>query len=234
MKTLLISIGLLVSTIMWGQNCDCEKDTMLKKCISCKPIKFDNGSKLFWSFNCDSSWLTFENIRGEHKIIFSLEKDFLDLTTRLGYAEFQEFKTTFLVTNNVISGCCQPQDYYLHDKTSGNLIKYLGRTIYTSEDKNIPIVVSITNSKYDTITKPDYNSLTIYNLDNNKESQLALPKGDIKKGLKNNHFMFPEDLFETPEIKEDKLYIKYSTQRIDKNKPLKYKTIIIDLKKYSS
>lgn len=125
MKILLISIGLLASTIIWGQNCDCEKDTMLKEYISCKPLHFDNDSKLFWSFNCDSSWLTFENFKGEQKIIFSLEKDFLDLTTRLGYVQFKEFKTTFLVENNVISGCCDPPDYYLHDKTSGNLIKKL-------------------------------------------------------------------------------------------------------------
>lgn len=233
MKTLLLLLLLYASAIVRGQTCTCDQNTMLKENISCKPKYFDNNSKLFWNFNCDSSWLTFEASTGKQKIIFSLGDGLVGLTNRLGYVDFTEFRTTFLITNSVISGCCAPHDYYVYDKTSGNLIKYLGRAIYISQDKKIPIVVSITKSNYDTISKTDYNSLTIYNLDKKKEYKLSLPKGDIEKGMKNNTFMFPEYVFETPKIEKDKLILLYFIQKYRINKSLNFKTIIIDLKKYS-
>ncbi len=122
MKTLLFTIGLFYSILTCGQNCRCDKDTMLKELISCKPYIFKNNAKLFWSFNCDSSWLTFQNPKGHKKIISSLSDGFVDLTTRIGHIYFTEYRTSFLFTNAVISGCCDPVDYYLYDKTSGNLI----------------------------------------------------------------------------------------------------------------
>jgi len=207
---------------------------MLKELIPCNPKYLKNNSKLYWSFNCDSSWLTFENSKGYKKVIFSLGDGLVDLTTRLGHIYFTEYKTSFLFTNTVISGCCAPVDYYLYDKASGNLIKYLGRAIFVSEDKKFPILVSVTNSNYDTTSTTDYNSLTIYNLDNNKKYKITIPKGEIEKGMRNNEFMFPEDVFETPIIENNKLILKYSTEKYRKGKQLKYKTINIDLKKYSS
>jgi hypothetical protein len=232
MKTLLLICTLFVSSIALGQNCHCNHDTILKEIISCKPIIFNNHSKLFWSYNCDSSWLTFKGPTGKRKMIFSLGGGLVELTTRLGYVDFTEFRSTFLVTNNVISGCCDPQDYYVHDKISGDLIKYLGRAIFVSDDKNFPFVVSITNSHYTNSNAVD-NSLTIYNLDTRKEYKISLPKGEIEKGMKNNEFMFPENVFETADIKDDKLTLRYFTEDYRKVKDLNYKTIVIDLKKYN-
>ncbi len=233
MRTLLLSLGLLFATGMYGQSCRCDQDTLLKESISCKPTIFDNKAKLFWSFNCDSSWLTFQSSKKKQKLIFSLGGGLVSLTTRLGYMYWTEFNKTFLITNHVISGCCDPVDYYLYDKTSGNLVKYLGRSLYTSENRDIPFVVSITKSNYDHFAISNYNSLTVYNLDTHKEYRINIPKGDIERGMKNNDFMFPEFLFETPEIIKGILILKYVTKKPTNGKPLHYKKIIIDLKKYS-
>lgn len=40
-----------------SKNCDCTKDTLLAQIISCEPISLDNGAKLYWNYNCDSSWI---------------------------------------------------------------------------------------------------------------------------------------------------------------------------------
>ncbi len=207
---------------------------MLKEYIFCKPTYLDNMSKLYWSFNCDSSWLTFENFQGQRKIIFSLRDDLVSLTTRLGHVSFTEFKTTFLVTNKVISGCCDPDDYYLYDKRSGSLIKYLGRAVFVSEDRRLPLIVSVTKSNYRRTSKPDLNTLTIYNLDTRKEYKLSIPKGDIEKGMNNNNFMFPEYVFDTPFVSDSILTLRYFTQDYLKNKQVNYRTIVINLRKYSS
>ena len=207
---------------------------MLNELISCKPHILKNNAKLFWSFNCDSSWLTFESPRGKKKILYSLDKDFLDLTTRIGHVYFKEFKNTFLYTNKVISGCCDPEDYYLYDKSNGDSIRYLGRAIYVSDNISLPFVVTITNSNYDENSITNYNSLSIYNLNTRKKFKVPFPKGLIEKGIKNNDYMFPEFIFDEAEIKNKILILKYHVGKYIKGKPLKQITFKIDLKKYSS
>ncbi|RZJ66343.1 MAG: hypothetical protein EOO47_25450, partial [Flavobacterium sp.] len=97
-------------------NCHCDKDATLAQIISCNPKSLDNQAKLYWNYNCDSSWITFENKKGDRKIIFTLGKELLELTNKIGHTKLEEFKSTFLYANSVISGCCDPEDYYLYDK----------------------------------------------------------------------------------------------------------------------
>jgi hypothetical protein len=236
MRILIVSFVLLLfRTSVIGQDCHCDEDPTLNTFMPCDTTIFHNNAKLFWSFNCDSSWLTFRNSRDKRKVIFSLTKDFMELTKRIGYVGFQEFRRSFLVENRVISGCCQPSDYYLYGKITGNLLKYLGRAIFTSSQRNVPYIISVTNSNYDTASKANLNSLTIYNLDNNKEYKLPLPKGDIKKGMINNNYVYPEEVFDMPaDVKDNKIVIKYSTQKHQKNKKFVYKIVLIDTTKYSS
>ena len=61
-----------------------------------------------------------------------------------------------------------------------------------------------------------------------------LRKREIEKAMKNNEFMFPEELFDNPIVVNETLILKYSTQKYVKGKQSKYKTIKIYLKKYSS
>ena len=106
MRTLTTVLSLLITAISFGQHCSCEKDTMLAEIITCDTTKFDNKANLFWSFNCDSSWLTFENKAGQSNIILSFGDGLQNLTGRLGYIYLHENKNSFLIQNNVISGCC--------------------------------------------------------------------------------------------------------------------------------
>ena len=159
MKTFLqIFFSILISQSTWGQLCNCIEDESLKENISCEPEFLDNNSKIYWNFNCDSSWLTFENASVYKKILYVLNKDMIGYTTRIGYIDFKEFKNTFLITNKVISGCCAPADYFIYDKTNGDSIKYLGRAIYVSDNASLPFVVTVTNSNYKENSTIDYNS----------------------------------------------------------------------------
>lgn len=154
---------------------------------------------------------TFEDRNREKKTIFTLGDGLIQLTNRLGHASFQEFRTTFLYTNRVISGCCDPDDYYLYSKASGKLIKKIGTAIYVSDNSQIPFVVSVTNRSH--IPKFDFNSLTLYNVDTQKSFRIKIKKGEIEKGMKNNNYMFPEYIFDNPTIDGQILTIKYFTEK---------------------
>jgi hypothetical protein len=231
MKAIITVLVLFITTAASAQDCICDKDTMLKEFISCDTIKFDNKAKLFWSFDCDSSWLTFQNPEKSNSIIFSME--FVNLTGRLGHIYLCEYKNTFLIQNNVISGCCTPPEFYLYDKSTGDVKTYLGRLIFHSEDQKIPLLIGITNSNYDTTSIEIYNSLTIYNADTHKEYFIKLPNDQIDKALRNNEEMYPEYLFEEPVLNGTILKLAFRLKRSkSKNDTVLIKKITIDLKEY--
>jgi hypothetical protein len=214
-------------------NCNCEKDSILSHIISCEPKTLTNGSKLYWSYNCDSSWITFEGKNRIKRIIFTLGDGLVQLTNRLGHTGFKEFKTTFLYTNRVISGCCDPDNYYLYSKATGKLLKVIDRVIYVPDSNRIPFIVSVANYDYGHGSEFSYNSLTLYNIDSQKSYKIAIKKGEIEKGMKNNKYLFPEYIFDTSLIDSRILIVKYFTEKYSKGVKLKYKTIKIDLKAYS-
>lgn len=191
MKTILTIFGILYGLLSIGQNCFCEKDSLLNKIIPCDTIIFDNQTILFRSFDCDSLWITFENQKHEKEIIFSVDQKTIELTSRLGFVFAQEYNNTFLI-EELNTGFSLPE-FYLYDKTTGENIKSIGRILFYSKNRDFPFIVLFTNNDSDepNITE-EYNSLTIINLDNNKTHLFKLPKNDIKIALKNSGQTFPE------------------------------------------
>lgn len=168
---------------------------------------------------------------GQKEIIFSLEDGLQELTGRLGYNFVEEYRNTFLIQNNVISGCCSPPEFYLYDKYTGKLKKSLGRIIFYSKDKSLPIIISITNSNYDTTSvMPIKTSLTIYNIDESKEYLLNLPLYEIDKVLEENKVLYPEYLFEEPTIDNSVITLVY--QKLKTAQKESSGRISIDLRKY--
>lgn len=229
MKLLFTILVLIAGPFAWAQSCNCVEDSTLREFISCKPVLFDNHAKLYWSFNCDSSWLIFESAQKKKNILFSIEPY---LTERLGHIYRQEYKSVFLVQHNVISGCCDPPLFYLYDKNNGQFKLDLGPVLFISEDKKLPFIVGLSDWCYANgnidLTYKEYNFITVYNADKNKRYCIKLPKGRIDKIMKETEVTFPEQIFDTPELKGTVLTLSYWT---DKPKTVT-KKIIIDLNKY--
>jgi hypothetical protein len=228
-----LSILILFCSSLIGQDCLCKNDSLLTDIISCDTISFDHGVKLYWSFNCDSSWLTHKNSQGKKTIIFSLGVDLVYMTGRLGYVDFIEYKDVFLVQNNVISGCCTPAEFYVYDKYSGELKYKVGRLIYYSTDISKPFLIGFTENTEDSLLGV-YDFLTIYNLDNNKKYRFDLNKGEIDKALEETKQIYPENLFQKPIIEDDTITLIYYLRKPTNTGDKPTKTITIYLKKYSS
>jgi hypothetical protein len=216
-------ILLLFSCAAWGQ-CICERTPELKDFINCDTTKFDNGASVYWHYNCDSSWFTFRNPKGFTTELYS-HKELIGLTGRIGYSFANEYKTTFLIQNNLISGCCTPPAFILFDKLSGKLKEDLGRLIFYSSDKSKPFAVSFRDTTF--------NSLTLINFDNGKEFIVKLPKEQIKSAIKQLDVLAAEELFEDTIIKNNQIVLSYRYKKASDGKH-ETKTITIDLSKYSS
>lgn len=220
--TIILSI---ISQLLFGQNCSCETQPGLNEIISCKKTIFKNGAQIYREFTCDSSWVVFESKSKKKKILFSLDKELIELTGKLGFADWIEYKNSFLVEYHTISGCCDPYEYILFDKTNGKKIINIGREIFHSEIDKYPYFV--------TIDKENSNFLSFLNLETNKIFKINLPKGRIEKTMKIINSHFSETLFENGEIKNGVFEIKYNYKKTEKDKWLIGK-VTVDLKKYAN
>lgn len=210
MKIVVIVIFIFFSQFSFAQNCSCKEKPRLNEIISCDKTIFKNGAKIYYQFNCNSSWLVFESKAKEKKKLFSLDKDLIELTGRLGYASWAEYKNTFIIENRLVSGCCDPSEFLLFDKNNGKKIANLGREIYHSNIKKYPYFV--------TIDSKESNFLNFFNFSTNKLFKINLPKGRIEKTLKITTEIFFETLFEEGEIKNGIFEIEYRYKNQDNGK----------------
>lgn len=201
MKRQLTTLLIALNLASYAQNnCDCDKKPELKTFISCKPTVFQNGAMLFRQFDCNSSRLIFKNGRITKKI-YEHEKDFIHLTPKLGYTYWWEYKNAFLIENRLISGCCDPSEYILFNKSNGEIISKLGTSLYQTEKQNDkPFILTLEN----------YNTLLLTNLSTNKSYQIHLPKGLLEKSLETSKYLFVEYLFEEGRLIKNDFYIKYN------------------------
>ena len=95
MKTFAILLLSCFSTLISSQICSCSQMPDLKDLISCKTTTFQNGAKIYWEFDCNSSWITFQNGALKKKI-FELDKTEMEFTGRLGYKSWTELGNSFL------------------------------------------------------------------------------------------------------------------------------------------
>lgn len=199
----------LIAELLIGQNCSCKTQPEFSKIISCEKTIFKNGAKIYREFNCDSSWVIFESKNNKKKIIFSLNKAFIELTGKLGFVNWFEYKDTFLIENHKVSGCCEPYEYLLFDKKSGEKIANIGRVTFYSKNEKYPYFVSI--------DKENSNFLSVLNLETNKVFKIDLPKGRIEKTMKINGGLFPEKLFENGNIKNGIFEIQYKYKKTEES-----------------
>ena len=199
MKKSSILILFFLYQYFFTQPCSCIENPQLKELISCEPQIFKNSAKIYWQYNCDSSWLIFQNNNTKKKI-FSLDKDLIDLTTRLGYSNIKEYKSSFLAEFRVITGCCEPPEYILHNKNNAEVIGKLGSLLYQGKIKNkIPFI----------LTLKSYTSILFTDLNTNKISAYYIKQGLIENIMVQNNFLTIDDIFEEIQIIDNTIRLRY-------------------------
>jgi hypothetical protein len=222
MKTFLTVAVLICSITVAGQQCNCDTDSTLSEMVTCFKVKFSNHAKIYRQFNCDSSWLTFENNKGIKTTLYSLESGLIEATEKLGYQYAAEYKATFLIQNNLISGCCTPPEYLLFSKSTGTEIKNLGRLIFYSDQAQYPLVVSVGDTTFSTLKFYDVNSKKIFSI--------ALSANKIKTTLKSSAQIYAEYLFESPEIRKSVFYVTLNYRKPGNKEDWFTYKVTVDLK----
>lgn len=136
MKTLItITFCILTFGQIYGQKkqCYCDKDTTMNNAtVSCMTRILKNKTKLYWQYNCNKIWLTFETIKGKKIILDEVPVEYYGYTYRLGFNFVKEFDKSVLFR----SGCPAngPCIYTLIDKITGKKIDEFGQLICIDTD----------------------------------------------------------------------------------------------------
>ncbi len=229
MKPFITILFLIFSTSAFAQSCGCEADSLEEGevLMTCDTTMFDNGALLYWNYDCDSAWLNFQ-YQSTTLSIFYLDGELKDLKGRLGYYYFVEYDSFFMGHYATISGCCAPDNYFLHNKYTGEVSKAFSEAIYMSTERNFPYMVSFNLFK-DSAAK-DYTSLLVRNFITDKEAIVPLTGHDIEKAIRNKRPLYAEDLFWDYEHNEHSITLHYYPKNTEGKKNPKQKNIVIDLK----
>lgn len=100
----------------------------------------------------------------------------MDFTGRLGYSNWKEYNTTFLIESRPVSGCCDPSDFILFNKNSGNIVKELGTYLYQYNEKE--------GEKF-IITLIDFDTIYVTDLLTTKIKTIKIPAGRLENTLNN-------------------------------------------------
>lgn len=217
----LTTILLIFTLQTFGQvkQCFCDKDTLMNcATVSCNTTTFSNNSELYWQYNCDSIWLTLENVNRQKFVIDKVPVELYGYTYRLGFHLIKEFDKTILFRGDCpANGSCI---YTLIDKNNGNKINEFDQLICIDTDVkwdnarkyNFDFVVYLSDTT---------DHLIIYFIDNNKT--LKIPFKDKLTSV------IPQHQFNEMTLNNNILTLTYELD--DKKK----KTLNINLndKKYS-
>jgi len=207
-----------------AQNCFCQKDSFLNNLISYDTIKLKGNSSVYYQFNCDASWLTYENSKGRKTVLYFLDSELIDLTYKLGWQVWKDFDESVLFVARETSGLPTTLYYTLFNKITEETISFRN-VVYACPDSICNFILYFPDSTY--------NFLSLFIINSSKEYKIELPKNLIEESFQQYYglFMFVENLFEPPSIKDD-VYIFRYTFFDNQSKTEKKGVLSIDLKEF--
>jgi hypothetical protein len=170
---------------------------------------FSTGSMLYWQWDRDSSWMTFESNEHSKTILMQLEGGIMSYTDRLGLCFIKEYDDFIHFQNRWISGCCTPPDMVFLDKSSGKEINRISNMAFIWHSWEDDYVIYFSDSLYNVIEYFDLKN------NNKRETNLPLEKGTSKLSLAVANEYYPNDIFNAPKIKGNHLLLEYHYQHPD-------------------
>ena len=138
-QTLIILIIIISYSTVFSQeyNCGCDTINIIpENRYQCDTTIFTNGAKMYWQWDCDSSWLTFEN--KEKFILKSCNEVNVYGCLRTGLDFLKEYPNYLLFQYKWVSGCCTPPDLIFLNKENGNELRRISNSqfIWGDTDEN--------------------------------------------------------------------------------------------------
>lgn len=168
------------------------------------------GSMIYWQYNKDSSWLTFETKQKEKKILNTMYDNLMGYTHRLGIQFIDEYPNYAFFIEEVISGCCTPPNLIFLDKKDGKKIN----TITSNQ-----VIPNSDRDSFCTYFNDNYDSIVTLDLARNKRSFIEITDSSLIEYIKSYRSNYPHQSIKEVIIQNDSIImVMDSTKTIIKEK----------------
>ncbi|MDI1233281.1 MAG: hypothetical protein PSX81_03245 [bacterium] len=187
-----------------SQSCNCLKDSTLAYSMpSCDTIQFKNGSLIYWQFDCDFAWLTFETVQGTKEVIDNFDSNLGELIDKLGLEFEAEYKAGFLMERPTCSGSDCPMIYQWMNANTGKTEKYFENVIEVYKDSIHHFMINFKDE--------EWNSILVFDMDNCDTFEIVLPIKSISMTLnsEDDFYLHAWDLFAPAAVVNQQLCLTY-------------------------
>jgi hypothetical protein len=201
---LLIFIVLSIESNCQKLECNCdEREIIPENQYKCEVINFTNGAKLYWQWNCDSAWLTFE--RSRKSILKSCINEDVYSCDRIGLVFLKEYPRYLLFEHRWISGCCTPPDLVFLRKEDASELKRIKNSqfVWGDVDENYALFFSDST----------YKKLIYLNHISDKEYSIQFLEGQVNNSAKTNHVLDQATLFKDFVKNESSFTFYFKTEK---------------------
>ena len=185
-----------------GLSSSCTCKDVSYNLVNCDTTFFLSESKIYWQWNCDSSWLTFETKRGKKQIIQSYLEDKLPLSRSIGPVIIKELNRQLWFRQQKIPGCCYPPSHFILLSKTGERIWEIEENLFVQDYPEKNLIFYFTDTTF--------SNLVLYDIANNRTTDFTLPKERISKTLKVASVPHVYEIFEKGVIDSNQSEIYYN------------------------
>ncbi len=184
--------------------CSCDKAEIAKENkYECDYQSFQNGSRLYWQWNCGSAWLTFEN---KQKVVLkSCENETIYECQRTGLGFLKEYPNYLLFQYKWISGCCTSPDIIFISKESGKEINRISQDQFVWGDLEKDYLLYFSDSCFTSLTLLDHRTEKVY--------KVEFHANQIDKSIRKNQVLQLTDLFKNIQKTERALSFEFLSEQ---------------------
>ena len=200
--TFFILILIFTNIQLYSQQLECFCDSMEiieENRYKCEYQNFENGSRLYWQWNCDSAWLTFEN--KEKVILKTCENETVYGCQRGGLGFLKEYPNYLLFQHKWISGCCDSPDMIFLNKETGMELKRIPKDQFVWGDIEKDYLLYFSDTTFTSLILLDHMTDKMYTM--------KFESNQIENSLGKNQVMRLTDLFENIEKDENELVLEF-------------------------
>jgi len=178
--------------------------------VKCDTTIFSTKTRLYWQWNCDSSWLTFETKKGTKRIIQTFKEDELPKTESIRPRFIKEFDSKLWFKQQKVPGCCYPPSHFLLNAKVGTTLWEVQEDLFVQENQEKNLVFYFSDTTF--------TQLVAFDLMKNKKTNYTIPKNRILKTLKMAKVPFVSEIFEKSRIVKSQVEMYYNYYKEDGRK----------------
>ncbi len=160
-----------------------------------------HGSMIFWQYDQDSSWLTYEEVNGKKTILNSVYCTLMGYTYQLGTQLFDVYPNYVVFVHEWISGCCTPPDIIFMNIQKPIEIKRIASHSLIRLDGRQNLCIFFTDSTL--------NNAQVLNLKTDMTTNIQFPKGFFQSKIEPSGHIYPAGFFNKIEQNDNKIKIVY-------------------------